>query len=261
MLDYLTGGRLEVGLGRGVDEPEFIKEGVRMEDTRERFEESLALMSKAWAQPAFTHKGTFYNYENVGIWPRPMRSQLPIWVTALSPSTVSWAARQGYRFTSTFQPTSQLKTVFDGYKEAARAAGREALPQDMGVCRNVFIAETDEEARDAAEPALDHLFGLFKEAAVFHDLDNVPAGYEFYSSFFRPFAGGNVSFDDLIAIGAICVGSPATVRDQVVSQVEEIGCGNFLMWGSFGTLTKEQTMRSYELYAKNVIPSLRDAKV
>jgi alkanesulfonate monooxygenase SsuD/methylene tetrahydromethanopterin reductase-like flavin-dependent oxidoreductase (luciferase family) len=261
MLDHLTGGRLEVGLGRGVDEPEFIREGVKMEETRARFEESVALIQAAWNQPTFTFKGEFYNYENVGIWPRPLRSELPIWVTALSPQTVSWAAKQGFKFTSVFAPTEQMRTTFEGYKKAAAEVGREAEPTDMGVCRNVFIADSEQEARDIAEPAFDALFAAFKEAAVFHDLNHVPTGYEHYQSFFRPFAGESVSFDALVEIGALCVGTPQTVRDQIVSQVEQIGCGNFLHWGSFGNLTKEQTMRSYQLYGEHVVPALQSLSV
>jgi alkanesulfonate monooxygenase SsuD/methylene tetrahydromethanopterin reductase-like flavin-dependent oxidoreductase (luciferase family) len=256
MLDYLTGGRLEVGLGRGVDEPEFLREGVRMEETRARFEESVALLQAAWSQPTFTHKGEFYNYDNVSLWPRPMRPELPIWITALSPETVKWAARKNFKFTSVFSPTSNLASIFQSYKEEAADAGREAQPGDMGVCRNVFIAESEQEARDIAEPAFNALFASFREAAVFHDLDNVPQGYEHYQSFFRPFAGAGASFDDLIAIGAICVGTPDMVRDQIVSQLEEIGCGHFLNWGSFGNLTQEQTMNSYRLFGKHVLPAL-----
>lgn len=256
MLDHLTGGRLEVGLGRGVDEPEFLREGVQMEETRARFEESVALIQAAWSKPRFTHKGEFYTYDDVSIWPRPLRPELPIWITALSPQTVAWAARQGFRFTSVFSPTEHMRTIFDGYRTAAAEAGREAQAGDMGVCRNVVIADSEQEARDIAEPAFDALFAAFKEAAVFHDLDNVPAGYEHYQSFFRPFAGEDVSFDALVAMGAICVGTPATVRDQIVGQMETIGCGHFLNWGSFGTLTKEQTLRSYRLYGEHVVPAL-----
>jgi alkanesulfonate monooxygenase SsuD/methylene tetrahydromethanopterin reductase-like flavin-dependent oxidoreductase (luciferase family) len=257
MLDYLTGGRLEYGLGRGVDEPEFIREGVRMEETRDRFEESVALMQAAWSQPSFTHHGTYYNYDDVSLWPRPMRPELPIWITALSPNTVAWAARNNFKFTSVFSPTSQMREIFEGYQKAAADAGRQSLPEDMGVCRNVVIADSEQEARDIAEPAFGELFASFKEAAVFKDLDNVPQGYEHYQSFFRPFAGEGVTFDDLVAIGAICVGTAATVRDQVMSQMEEIGCGNFLNWGSFGSMTKEQTMRSYRLFGEHVAPAIR----
>lgn len=256
MLDYLTGGRLEVGMGRGVDEPEFIREGVNMEETRQRFEESVALIQAAWTQPKFSFDGDFYKYDNVSIWPRPMRGEIPIWVTALSPQTVEWAAQQGFRFTSVFTPTAVMKETFDVYKAAASDVGREATPDDMGVCRNVFIADSEQEARELAEPAFNALFATFKEAAVFSDLENVPQGYEHYQSFFRPFAGDGLSFDDLVAIGAICVGTPDQVRDQLVAQMEEIGCGHFLLWGSFGTLTKEQVMHSYKLFGEHVAPAL-----
>ncbi|MEJ2867281.1 LLM class flavin-dependent oxidoreductase [Actinomycetospora sp. OC33-EN08] len=261
MLDHLTGGRLEVGMGRGVDEPEFLREGVKMEETRGRFEESVALIQTAWKEPVWSYHGEYYHYDQVGIWPRPLRPELPIWVTALSPKTVSWAAQQNFKFTSVFSPTDEMRTIFEGYKKAAAEAGREAEPTEMGVCRNVFIADSEQEARDLAEPAFDNLFATFKEAAVFSDLDNVPAGYEHYQSFFRPFAGDSVSFDALVEIGAICVGTPQTVRDQIVSQVETIGCGNFLLWGSFGNLTKDQTMRSYQLYGEHVVPALQSLTV
>lgn len=261
MLDHLTGGRLEIGMGRGVDEPEFIREGVKMEETRARFEESVALIQAAWSQPSFTFHGDFYRYDDVSIWPRPLRPELPIWVTALSPATVAWAAQKGFRFTSVFSPTDQMRQIFEGYRKAAAEAGREAEPTDMGVCRNVFIADSEQEARDLAEPAFDALFAAFKEAAVFHDLENVPAGYEHYQSFFRPFAGEGVSFEALMEIGAICCGTPETVRDQIVAQMETIGCGNFLNWGSFGTLTKEQTLRSYRLFGEHVVPALHSLSV
>jgi alkanesulfonate monooxygenase SsuD/methylene tetrahydromethanopterin reductase-like flavin-dependent oxidoreductase (luciferase family) len=261
MLDHLTGGRLEVGMGRGVDEPEFIREGVRMEETRGRFEESVALIQKAWKEPVWSFDGQYYHYDNVSIWPRPLRSELPIWVTALSPTTVAWAARNSFRFTSVFSPPDQMREIFEGYTKAAAEVGREAEPTDMGVCRNVFIADSEQKARELAEPAFNLLFATFKEAAVFHDLDNVPQGYEHYQSFFRPFAGEGVSFDALVEMGLLCCGTPEQVRDQIVHQMETIGCGNFLYWGSWGDLSKEDTLRSYQLYGEHVIPALRTLKV
>jgi alkanesulfonate monooxygenase SsuD/methylene tetrahydromethanopterin reductase-like flavin-dependent oxidoreductase (luciferase family) len=259
MLDYLTHGRLEVGLGRGVDEQEFLKEGVPMEETRARFEEALELMHAAWSNPVFSHHGRFWNYREVSIYPRPLQPRPPIWITALSPQTVEWAARKGYRSACAFLPPAQMKEYFDLYRAAADEENNPTGPDQFAVLRNVFVADSDAEARDIAEPALDRLFALFKDAAVFHDLDHVPEGYEFYSSFFRPFAAsdGPVTFKALQASGALCVGSPATVRDQLVAQAEEIGCGHIINWGTYGTLTKEQTIRSYELYAKEVIPALR----
>jgi hypothetical protein len=92
---------------------------------------------------------------------------------------------------------------------------------------------------------------------MFEDLDNVPKTFEFYSTFFRPFAGGGpVSWDILNELGIFIIGSPTTVRDRLLAQAKELQTGNILMWGSFGTLTKQQTMRSYELLGREVIPAL-----
>ncbi|MGW3150302.1 LLM class flavin-dependent oxidoreductase [Streptomyces sp. NPDC001177] len=261
MLDYLTHGRLEVGLGRGADDLEFKKEGFPLEDTRDWFEESLELMHKAWEQPRFTHHGRFFDYDDTSIYPRPM-NQPNVWITALSPATISWAATQGYRLAISFLPASGLAQMRSAYNEAAAAAGRSTSPDQVAVLRNVFVADTDEQAEELAEPALDHVFRLYKEAAVPQDVENMPKGYEAYSSFFRPFVtDGGVTFKDLQAAGIVVVGSPETVRDQLVAQAEEIGCGHLINWFSFGQLTKEQTQRSVELYAQKVVPALRSLNV
>lgn len=260
MLDYLTHGRLEVGLGRGVDEQEFAKEKIRMEDTREYFLESLDLIEKAWRNPVFTHHGKHFHYDDATIYPRPLQQPTPpVWMLSLSPSTLQMAGQRGYKATSAFMPVGPTAEAFDTFRSAAQAAGQPFGPDQVGVLRPTFVAETDEEARRIGEPALNHLFGLFKEAAVFEDLDNVPEGYEFYSSFFRPFVGDDdISWDGLRDAGVILVGSPESVREQVIEQAKALGCGNFFIWHSFGTLTKEQTFRSYELYAETVIPALRE---
>ncbi|WP_033288199.1 LLM class flavin-dependent oxidoreductase [Amycolatopsis jejuensis] len=257
MLDYLTHGRLEVGLGRGADDLEFKKEGFPLEDTRAWFEESLELMHQAWEKPRFTHHGRFFDYQDTALYPRPLH-QPRVWITALSPSTVSWAAAKGYRMAISFLPASGLADMRKAYDEAARAAGRTPTADDVAMLRNVFVADTDEQAREIAEPALDHVFRLYKEAAVPEDVEHMAKGYEAYSSFFRPFvSGGGVTFEDLQAAGIVIVGSPESVRDQLVAQTSEVGCGHLLNWFSFGALTKEQTQRSVELFAKEVAPALR----
>ncbi|UMP03417.1 LLM class flavin-dependent oxidoreductase [Amycolatopsis sp. EV170708-02-1] len=196
MLDYLTKGRLEVGLGRGSDDFEFRKEGFPLEDTRAWFEESLELMHKAWDQPRFTHHGRFFDYEDASIYPRP-KNPPRIWVTALSPATITWAASRGYRMAMSFLPSSGLAAMREAYNEAAAVAGHSTSPEQVAVLRNIFVADTDEQARELAEPALDHVFRLFKDAAVPEDIDHMAEGYEGYSSFFRPFVTeGGVTFGD-----------------------------------------------------------------
>lgn len=265
MLDYLTGGRLEIGVGRGVDEKEFGREGIPMAETRPRFEEGLRLIQSMLYNPVFTHAGTYANYEPTTMWPPPLdRDRRRIWITALSPQTVNWCGTNGYNIATAFQPTAQLKAVNDTYKAAARAAGNPHGPDSTMILRNVFVAETDEEARRIAEPALNNMFGLYKEAVMFRDLDKIPEGYDsqFYQAFYSPFLGdGPVSWELLVELGIFVVGSPQTVRDSLIAQAQELGTSNILMWASFGSLTDEQTVSSYRLLGEHVIPALRAAQV
>ncbi|MEW2165625.1 LLM class flavin-dependent oxidoreductase [Streptomyces sp. NPDC007084] len=264
MLDYLTNGRLEIGLGRGIDEREFAREGIPMDETRPRFEDGLKLIHEMSAEPVFTHSSPYASFEKTSMWPQARPGRSKPWITALSPATIDWCAQQGYRISTAFQPTSKLREVHDTYRAAARKAGHASGPETVMALRNVFVAETDEEARAIAEPALNHMFGLFKEAIVWNDLENVPQGYssEFYQSFFRPFAGtGPVDWQTLVDLGIFIVGSPSTVRESLIKQVHDLGSSNILMWGSFGTLTREQTLSSYELLGREVIPALREESV
>ncbi|MCA0331370.1 MAG: LLM class flavin-dependent oxidoreductase [Actinobacteria bacterium] len=265
MLDYLSHGRLEIGIGRGVDEKEFGREGIPMAETRPRFEEGLRLIESMLYNPVFTHEGTYANYEPTTMWPPPLdRDRRRMWITALSPQTIQWCGTNGYNIATAFQPTAQLRAVNDAYKEAAKAAGQPHGPDSTMILRNVYVGETDEEARRIAEPALNRMFGLYKEAVMFQDLDHIPDGYDsqFYESFFRPFAGdGPVYWDALIDLGIFVVGSPDTVRESLIKQAQELGTSNILMWASFGSLTKEETLSSYRLLGEHVIPALREAEV
>ena len=258
MLDYLTGGRLEVGFGRGADAYEFEKMGIPHEQTRGIFEESLQLMRKAWDNPVFSHHGQHFSYTDASIWPRPMNPVRP-WITCISPETVEFAAREGYKIGLAYLPAAQMAEYVQLYRRTVAEVGGDPDTMQSGVLRSVVIAPTDAEADDIAAPALGHLFNLFKKVAVFRDLDHVPKGYEFYSSFFRPFAG-TVSYEDLRDAGIVIVGSPETVRDRLVDQVETIGTENVIMFASFGDLQVEHIRQTYRLYAEHVMPVIRELR-
>ncbi len=265
MLDYLSHGRIELGLGRGIDEREFSREGIPMEESRPRFEEGLQLMRSMLQDPVFTHEGTYATFaEPTSMWPQARPRPFNPWIVTLSPPTIAWCAQQGYRISTAFQPTSVLGEVHRNYRRAAADAGQPSGPEQVMALRNVFCAESDEKAREIAEPALNHMFGLFREAIVWDDLGNIPKGYQsdFYEAFFRPFAGsGPVDWDILTDLGIFVVGSPTTVREKLEKQMQELGAGNLLVWGSFGTLTREETIRSFELIGEEVIPALAEVTV
>jgi alkanesulfonate monooxygenase SsuD/methylene tetrahydromethanopterin reductase-like flavin-dependent oxidoreductase (luciferase family) len=264
MLDYLTHGRLEMGLGRGIDEREFAREGIPMSESRPRFEEGLQLMRSMLENPVFTHEGQFANFGTTSLWPQARPQRFAPWISALSPATIEWCARNGYPIATAFQPSSVLQEVHRNYRTVAAESGQPSGADQIMVLRNVFCADTDEEARAIAEPALNHMFGLFREAIVWDDLEHIPEGYssDFYQAFFQPFAGsGPVNWEVLVDLGIFVVGSPKTVRERLEQQMQTVGANNLLVWGSFGTLTRAETLHSIELIGEHVIPALRGVTI
>src|SRR5205809_6858251 len=101
MVDILSGGRLEFGLGRGYKPNEFRGFGVSMERTRERFDECLEVIRRAWTAERVTREGEFYTVRDVRVLRSPLQKpHPPFWTAAVSPDTHTLAARKG----STIQP-------------------------------------------------------------------------------------------------------------------------------------------------------------
>src|SRR5262249_48744787 len=93
-LDLLSGGRLDVGLGRGYQQYEFERFGLELESGRARWEESVDIVLKAWTGEPFSYDGKFYKIPETVVFPQPVqRPRPPIWITAQSPESVEAAVR------------------------------------------------------------------------------------------------------------------------------------------------------------------------
>lgn len=259
MLDLLTHGRLEFGLGRGVDEQEFLRMRMPYPEARPRFEEGLDLILRLWSEEAVEHEGRFFKLGRAPLFPRPLQKpHPPIWITALSDETIVWAGQRGYPMSSIFLPPKTTRERFDLYRASAEKAGHQPTPAHTMLGRNIFVAETDAEARRQAEGPLNHLFRLFIPAAVPRDIETLPEDYKYYKRFFKPFVGGHSpSFEDLIERGVFVVGSPSTVTEVLADHIRETGTGHLLCWMHFGNLTPEQAQNSEELFAYKVMPALK----
>lgn len=264
MLDYLTHGRLEIGVGRGIDEKEFRREGIRMEELRERFEEGMRFVMNSLNNTVFTHKGKLHNYEEeTSLWPQPLKRPVTRpWISAASAETLTWAGTEGYQVACAFNTLPKIKDHMANYRKAAAAAGHHAGPENTMWMVPTFCADTDAEAHAIAEPAMNRNIELFREAVVFEDLEHLPKSYEAYADLHRPFkASGAANWKGLQDAGFAVVGSPATVRARMLEIAKFLGTGNVIMWCCFGNLTREQTLRSLELIGREVIPALNGLKV
>jgi alkanesulfonate monooxygenase SsuD/methylene tetrahydromethanopterin reductase-like flavin-dependent oxidoreductase (luciferase family) len=144
-VDVLSNGRLDLGVGRGYRDYEFVGFGIAPDDASARFDEAMTVLRRAWAtEERFSHSGRFWNFEDVLIEPRPVqRPHPPLWLGAGSPASIERAAREGYRLfldqVGSFDLTAERVAT---YRTAREEVGLEYSPSDVAVTRALRIAHS-----------------------------------------------------------------------------------------------------------------------
>jgi alkanesulfonate monooxygenase SsuD/methylene tetrahydromethanopterin reductase-like flavin-dependent oxidoreductase (luciferase family) len=245
MLDHLTGGRLEIGCASGVPQ-ELIQVGVSVDEARERFNEALDILDAGLAAPVISHHGTYWSFENLKILPRPLqRPAPPKWTTVVSTGSARKSAGRGSKICTAFESVGRIAEIFDAYREEADRLGVPAGPEQLGLRRNVAIADTEDAAQEAAararEGARKVLAGDPRVGTEKSELIDAP----------KTKAGFSVHDDEFIA------GTPKQVAEQIIAQCRATGAGNFL--GIFARGYNRDAERMLALFGKEVVPDLRRA--
>src|SRR5262249_381433 len=152
--DILSEGRLDVGVGRGNRPVEFEGYRVPQIENRERFEECLAIMLKAWTLERFAFDGRHFTIPDVRVIPKPLqRPHPPVYVVCTSPDTIEATALRGVPMLNSLLRggVEQLAKSRDIYVKACEKAGRNgaeiaSLLGRWGVSRHVYVAPTDAQA-------------------------------------------------------------------------------------------------------------------
>lgn len=242
MLDSLSNGRLQLGVGRGASLIEMGFYGVEMDDQRALFDESLEILLKGLTSDELTHQGRFYTFDRVPMRVKPVQQpHPPLWYGAGSPDSIKWAAREKINIV-TLAYGDRVKMVTDTFREAWAETGRpEAELPLVGISRHIVVAETDEEALAIARPAYlswrDSFAHLWMERGYPRPLTEV------YPD----------SWDELQARGNCCAGSPATVRAFVEAELAR-GVNYMVGWFAFGGMRVPEVTRSAELFGAEVMP-------
>src|SRR2546426_1760456 len=153
MIDMISGGRLVAGWVRGGGSEQFAS-NANPAFNREYFNEAHEVVIQAWTKPGpFRYEGKHFHYRFVDPWCLPIQKpHPPIWIPGLlSPETVVWCAQHRYPYIAlaTFlEPTVEL---WDLYRDAAAAEGYQVGPENFGYLQKVYVAETEEKAREIAK--------------------------------------------------------------------------------------------------------------
>jgi len=264
MLDVLSGGRFVAGFPVGSSMDTNFAYGQTPATLREKYREAHELVMRAWTTPEpFTFNGKYTQLRYVNVWPRPLQKpHPPVWIPGTgSVETWEWVARNdySYSFLSYFGFKPAVHNM-RGYWETVDRVGKDRNPYRAGYLQLVAISESD--ARAEAEYA-DAASYFYHRCLHVPDHFFAAPGYMTPKSMQAaktPFSFETLkklSWKDFVDEGYIIAGSPATVRDRLRAVVEQLNVGHVMLLLQFGNLSKEQTLRNTELYAREVMPSLR----
>ena len=242
MLDQISRGRFELGVGRGISPIETAYYGVRPDDRQKMYLEALQILRQALTERTLTFHGEFYHYTDVPMELEPFQKpHPPFWAGAGTPDGAEAAGRNGFHLVANAL-TSQIRAMIDRYRAAFEASHTPML----GLARFVIMGETDAEALTIARRAYPLWHRHFHH--LFHMHGTSPAGGE------RP-----PHFDQIKDGGRGIAGSPATVTRMIKAQMEEAGTNYFVGQFAFGDLTLAEVLRTVDLFTRKVMPALNDA--
>jgi alkanesulfonate monooxygenase SsuD/methylene tetrahydromethanopterin reductase-like flavin-dependent oxidoreductase (luciferase family) len=256
MLDHLSYGRLEVGVGRGISPFELKYHKIEHEESRDIFIDAFNCISAGLATDTLTYRGPHFEYADVPIALRPLQQPHPaFWYGSSNTIGSAWAGQHGLHFV-TLGPMATAKTNIAAFKEAFARRGRAARPKAefpggiaIGVQRHIFVADTDEEAEHFAKPAMNTHLANLNWLRTKHGVTgltsrlNVPRGAD---------------YEACVADGTVISGTPERVRAEIERQVRELGVNYLLSYLFLGTMSLNEALRSLQLFATEVMPKLSE---
>ena len=244
MLDQLSGGRLQLGVGAGVSPVEVGFLGVDWDSRRERFEEAFEILIAGLSSEELTHHGAYHDFDAVPMNMAPVqRPHPPLWFGISRPERAAWAAEHEVNVVALL-PASMVRPITDRYREEWDALGRAAddIPF-MGVSRLVVVAESEDQAmataRRAYRPWFTNLNHLWRKYGVPSPLDGILPE----------------DFVDWHNAGAGFAGTPAQARDYIAAQAQDAGINYFCADLAFGDMTFEEASRTVDLFEREIIPA------
>src|SRR5262245_21769162 len=256
VLDVVSGGRLDVGIGRGGTLQDYQTFRSARADARVRIEEGIALMRQCWTGAPFDFAGQFHSAEQLHVRPRPVqRPHPPLFIAANSEDSVLSAARLGLpTLSSFFVPVPELQRRRQVFRETARAAGRaeaeiDELERRSGGMRVVHVAPTTDEAQRATEPPF--MSYQRKMSKLRSDVTGGNVPYSFDRSLLRL-----RSFHQHLAGGWALIGAPGEVRDGLQQYLDATGYQRVLLLMALPGIETKLALRSMRLFAEQVAPAM-----
>ena len=246
MVDVISGGRLNFGVGRGTP-TELEQLGIGYDESVSRLREGTAIIQQGWSGRTVDFSGKFFDYHGVRILPKPVQQpHPPFWVAASrSDDTYRWAGEQGFHLLTLpymYEP-DVLRTFIDHYREALVQAGHDPSTREVLGKFHIYVAGSEREAVAEAGPYLHNYW------TAADDQNRVRA------------AARQTRAEEQIARGNVIAGEPQRCIDLIRRWRDALGLtvvsGSFY----FGGMPQELALRNIRRFAEEVMPAFAETKV
>jgi len=247
MVDIISGGRFDWGIGKGYDHLEFQSYGVPFEEREGRWEEAIEIVLKAWTDGRIAFDGRFWTIPETELFPKPVQKPRPpaYLMVSRSDSSCIYAAQHLYPMVLGQGPDwDDARHKMQLYRETALAAGfpenavEDALSRVYQM-KQVHVAENAEQAAAEYERGLMWYFDVRRNREMY-GFGGEPQPYSFYMD--HP---------------SVILGTPETVGDRIAAWREHTGINNLICWFNCGGQPRDQVRRSMELFSGKVMPRFK----
>lgn len=252
MLDILSEGRLDFGVGRGGIPKHFEGFRISLQESRARYEEALEIIERAWTQESCSYEGKFWQIPELCLSPKPLQKpHPPIYCGITSPESYAAAGRKGYGalFAPWLTPETVLKKGLEDYRTALREHGHKAVPSIF-----VFFLFVDQDSRQALAEARETTRRYAEKLASALPpalIASLPPGDSLKGLWEML-----VSMSDHLEERAI-IGTPRDCRKRLAEVREELGIEHMALYLHAGARDTTRARMGLELFAREVMPEFR----
>ena len=249
VLDNLIDGRFLCGIGRGYQPYEMAGFGENVEESRQKFQETLEVLLKAWTQDeAFTYEGKYVRVPSpVTVFPKPLQKPYPPFLLmGTSVESMQIAAQLDMLpFSSAMMGTDGVRAQCGALAHAQVALDKPLTNLRMGLQCMTHVAPTDAEAYEEVRYA--RWQTRAQRGLNRRDVTNGRVNAS-------PYPG---ELDEAAYVDRLFFGSPATLVEKF-KRFAQVGVTHISNWMMFGGIEHEKLMRSIRLMGEEVIPALRE---
>jgi alkanesulfonate monooxygenase SsuD/methylene tetrahydromethanopterin reductase-like flavin-dependent oxidoreductase (luciferase family) len=254
-LDLLSGGRVDFAAGRGYDRREYLPFEVSFEDNQGRFAEGMEVVRRLWcAEGPLSHHGTYYQFDDVQITPKPVQRPIPAYVASFSKPSIELAGRLGcglivapFAAAMTFGGLEQVAHL---YEDTCAAHGQTA----RRLMCSYFLHFADTPAEEAAARARQVRYYRECVLASFPgDPEHTPPSYRYFVEIVQRLQ--KVRPEDLTE-NAVLIGSSARIIDTL-KKVEAAGFDEVILYFNVGLKPHARVKDEMARFMADVAPAFR----